>query len=140
MVVFLPDTSFKRKLKNYRVHRLVAEAFIANEKNKPQVNHKDGNKKNNNVENLEWCTNGENQIHAFKNGLNHHTRISGADDKRSHAVYMCDLQGHVIKNFGSINEASRETGIAVSSICDVLKKSNHHTAGGYSWRYANERL
>lgn len=52
--------------KNYKIHRLVAQAFIPNHDNKPQINHKDGNRINNHVNNLEWCTNSENTNHAMK--------------------------------------------------------------------------
>lgn len=61
--------------KHYRIHRLVAESFITNSDNKLEVNHKDGNKLNNHVNNLEWATHSENMKHSYKTGLwnNQHT-------------------------------------------------------------------
>ena len=63
------------------IHRLVAEAFIPNPNNLLEVNHKDGNPKNNKLENLEWCTDSENKIHAYKNGL-----MVGGNEYSKHKV------------------------------------------------------
>lgn len=71
----------KNKRKMYGVHCLVLQAFISNPENKPQVNHKDGVKINNNFENLEWNTNSENQKHAWKTGL--HTARYGENHGQS---------------------------------------------------------
>ncbi len=56
--------------KTYKLHRLIAECFINKIEGKTQINHKDCNKLNNNISNLEWCNNSENQLHAYSNGLN----------------------------------------------------------------------
>lgn len=67
LMVVLTDSNGKRK--NMLVHRLVAKAYIPNPNNKPVINHIDGNKANNVISNLEWCTYTENQNHALSNGL-----------------------------------------------------------------------
>lgn len=92
--VRLPD-------QNYLIHRLVAEAFIPNPQNKPQVNHKDGNKRNNNVNNLEWVTARENILHAIAMGL----RGSG---KKSEAARFTVLTAKEIDLIDQISELPPE--------------------------------
>ena len=116
------------------VHRLVAEAFIPNPNKYPVINHKDENKTNNKITNLEWCT--------YKYNTNYGTAISRRSKKQNLAVEMIDINTEkVLKTFDSIKLASEYTGITVSCISAVCKKKHQHvTAGGYSWRYADKSV
>jgi hypothetical protein len=114
--------------KSFFIHRLVAKAFIPNPENKPFVNHIDGNKANNNVNNLEWVTNSENMIHAYKNGLRNVYKIN---------QYTKD--GKFIRQFANGDEMQRITGFYKSSVqrvCGGVKYYN--TAYGYKWEYVKE--
>jgi len=83
---FVHSLSKRSKVKEVSLHRLIAEAFIPNTENKPEVNHIDGDTLNNSIYNLEWCTKSENQKHAFSLGLNRTTenvmRASSANGKK----------------------------------------------------------
>ena len=96
------------KRKDFKGHRLVAEYFIDNPNNYPIVNHIDGNKANNHIENLEWCTHSQNNIHAYKNGLN-------KSKKR-----QCTINGI---NYESITEAANQLGVSRATIQSWLKHS-----------------
>lgn len=125
--------------KHLKVHRLVAIAFIQNPENKQQINHIDGNRKNNNVNNLEWATPSENAKHAFRIGLNKPSHLGkfGYNNHLSKEVYQHDINGNFLKKYGSVRDAGRETKINQSSIAKCAnKKPNYRTAGGFIWKYA----
>jgi hypothetical protein len=124
------------KILNKQVHRLVAEAFIDNPDNKPQVNHKDTNKKNNRVDNLEWNTIIENQQHAWEMGLKETVRkqCSTISKKRAKEVKQYDLQGNYIKTWNSTREIERQLKIHHNSI-SACCKGKQKTAGEYIWKY-----
>lgn len=114
-----------------KAHRLVAEAFIPNPKNLPQVNHKDENKKNNNTDNLEWCDNKYNSQYG--------TRGERISKKLSIVLRKPIIQikdNNIIKVWSSAKEVEEQLNIKRSNICKCLK-GERKTAGGYIWKYEN---
>ena len=123
-VALFDDNKIK---KQFKIHRLVAETFIPNPENKPQVNHIDGNKLNNNINNLEWNTAGENTYHAYKNDLiKHYNR----------KINQYDLDGNFIKTWDSAKDIEIKINIHKSAICNCCK-NKRKTAGGYIWKYVD---
>lgn len=117
------------KMKNHKVHRLVAIAFIPNPENKAFVDHIDTNRSNNRVENLRWVTRQE----------NYDNPISQKRQKESvmRQVLQYDLEGNLINAFPSITDASKKTGVRISAIHQSC--SGHTiTSKGYIWRFKED--
>ena len=115
--------------KTFKVHRLIMITFNELDNKKTYINHIDGNKKNNILENLEWCNNSENIKHAYDNKLIDIT-------KKYKKVNQYDLQGNFIKQWGSMKEIEKELNICwqnVSMCCRGVRKK----AYSYIWRYAD---
>lgn len=119
------------KKKFTTVHRLVAEAFLPNPNNYPYVNHKDEDKTNNSVENLEWCSP---QYNSTYGKVSREKRI--ANCKLGRAVVQVSLNGEDVAVFPSLAEASRRFGV---SACNILNACTGvtQTSAGFKWRYAN---
>lgn len=126
-----------KKPKTISLHRLVARTWIPNPYNKAQVNHKDGNKLNNAVDNLEWMTKSENHKHRFE-VLKQIPNCKGLFNRHgSKPVNQLDLNGKIINSFPSLNQASRETNTNRTAISSFLT-GRFKTAGGCKWEYKKD--
>lgn len=130
-----------KKQKLLYVHRLVAMTYLNNFNEKLQVNHKDGNKQNNNINNLEMVTCKENIQHSFKNKLqviksgeeNHLYNRYGQYANKSKPIYQYDLEGNFIKQWNCQKDVERELGFKVQNI-SACALGNKKTAYGFIWR------
>ena len=111
------------KGKMFSVHRVIAKLFIGIENNTQVVNHKDGNKSNNNVENLEVVSQSDNVKHAYDTGLSNNTT------KRS--VYQVDYKGHIVETYESLTQVETLTNINRGSIHHAI--ASGCTSHGYRW-------
>lgn len=109
------------KTKGFSVHRLVAQAFIPNPESLPEINHKDGNKQNNNVDNLEWVTGKQNRLHAY---------LTGLTSKFDTPVVQLTIGGHLVQRFETLYMAAKATGLNVGNIYHSYK-GNYYKTGNF---------
>lgn len=114
-----------KKERKKKLHRMIALAFLENPSNKEYVNHKDGNKSNNVLSNLEWCTPSENAKHAYNMGLLY--------KREEITVYQFSKSGELINKFNSIKEAAKSINGCPSCITKVTK-GRRKLHKGFEWR------
>lgn len=125
--VVLRNSPHNRSIK---VHQLVALTFIENPDNKPFVNHKDGNKENNHVDNLEWVTHSENMLHCYWVTKNMH------QSTKARLINQLNLEGRIIQTWPSMQHIRRELGFKLTPIRNCLLGAQK-TSKGYVWKYAD---
>ena len=135
------ELAFVGKKKMFMVHRLVADAFINNPNGYLLINHKDENKKNNNVENLEWCTSSYNanyslKLHGKPYGVGKPIRRRENGKRIGKAIVQYTKSNEVIRVWKDSRTIFLETGMSDWSISECCR-GNRHTAYGYIWRYAD---
>ena len=138
--VTLCNKGYRRTI---RVYKLVALAFIENPDNLPCVNHKDGNKLNTFVGNLEWCTYGQNEKHAWKHGLivftenmrKSVTKTIMAEVEKQKKRVLCLFNGKIVETYESASEAARQIHGSQAHISDCCN-GKRYTHKGFSWEWA----
>jgi hypothetical protein len=119
-----------KRQKWHKVHRLVATAFVPNPQNLPCINHKDENKLNNHVSNLEWCD------YSYNNQYGANAPLKKAAEARRKKAAMYDRNGNLLAIFRSTTEAQKITGVNQSNISGCCLQRKHFlTAGGYIWKF-----
>ena len=139
-IVTLCNTSKKNPRCKLRVHRLVAQAFIPIVRNKSEVNHIDGNKLNNSIDNLEWCTQQENMTHRYEilkqKKPTPWIGKKGKEVPSSKKVIQFDMQGNQIAEYESASEATEKIiGKRIGSLISMVCRGERKTAYGYIWKY-----